>query len=127
MKNKQQKIIQRDLPEQDTGCWCQTVKMPTLYETRKTAQVFQDTANLASFSFFGKKKEEDEKDKEKPDYNLLKRYENRERDDLSNNIPGAIFTVQLDNSHPLAYGYANTYYTLKQDTRVFEFLKDECS
>ena len=67
---------------------------------------------------------EDEKDKDKPDYNLLKRYENRERDDLSNNIPGAIFTVQLDNSHPLAYGYANTYYTLKQDTRVFEFLKD---
>lgn len=67
---------------------------------------------------------EDEKDKDKPDYSLLKRYENRERDDLSNYIPGAIYTVQLDNSHPLAYGYADTYFTLKQDNRVFEFLKD---
>ncbi|MDB5249020.1 MAG: zinc carboxypeptidase [Segetibacter sp.] len=70
---------------------------------------------------------EDEKDKDKntkADYSLLKKYENRERDDLVNSIPGAIYKVELDNTHPLAFGYPKTYYTLKQDTRVYEFLKD---
>ena len=67
---------------------------------------------------------EDDKDKNKVDYALLKRYENRERDELSNNIPGAIYKVQLDNSHPLAFGYPDNYYTLKQDAKVFEYLKD---
>ena len=70
------------------------------------------------------KDDDKDKDKEKVDYNVLKRYENRERDDLSNNIPGAVYKVQLDNSHPLAFGYSDRYYTLKQETKVFEFLKD---
>jgi len=32
--------------------------------------------------------------------------------------------VELDNSHPLAFGYPDYYYTLKQDENVYEFLKD---
>jgi hypothetical protein len=65
----------------------------------------------------------DDKD-DKNDYSALKRFENRERDELKNSIPGAIYRVQLDNSHPLAFGYSDTYYTLKQDADVYEFLKD---
>ncbi len=66
------------------------------------------------------KKEEPKKD----DYNLLKKYENRERDYLVNSIPGSIFKVEMDNSHPLGFGYSDTYYTLKQDDNLYEFLKD---
>ena len=66
------------------------------------------------------KKEEPKKD----DYNLLKKYENRERDYLINSIPGSIFKVEIDNSHPLGFGYGDTYYTLKQDDNIYEFLKD---
>lgn len=62
--------------------------------------------------------------KDKNNYSALKKYENRERDDLANSIPGAIYKVQLDNTHPLAFGYPDTYYTLKQDANVYEFLKD---
>jgi hypothetical protein len=62
--------------------------------------------------------------KDKNNYSALKKYENRERDDLPNSIPGAIYKVQLDNTHPLAFGYPDTYYTLKQDANVYEFLKD---
>lgn len=62
--------------------------------------------------------------KDKNNYSALKKYENRERDDLVNSIPGAIYKVQLDNTHPLAFGYPDTYYTLKQDENVYEFLKD---
>lgn len=70
------------------------------------------------------KEDKDERKDIKDDYSLLKKFENRERDELKNSIPGAIFKVELDNSHPLAFGYSNTYYTLKRDTDVYEFLKD---
>ncbi|MCW3107721.1 MAG: family carboxypeptidase [Segetibacter sp.] len=71
----------------------------------------------------GKEDKDDKKDN-KDDYSALKRFENRERDELKNSIPGAIYKVQLDNSHPLAFGYGDTYYTLKQDPNAYEFLKD---
>jgi Zinc carboxypeptidase len=70
---------------------------------------------------------DEKKDKDEPkkdDYTLLKKYENRERDYLVNSIPGSIFKVELDNSHPLAFGYPDSYYTLKQDDNIYEFLKD---
>jgi hypothetical protein len=73
------------------------------------------------------KQDDDKKDGKKDsgsDYSFLRRYENRERDYLSNFSPGAIFKVELDNSHPLAFGYDATYFTLKQDDRIYEFFKD---
>ncbi len=57
-------------------------------------------------------------------YNLLKKYASRERDDIPNSIPGAIYRVELDSTHPLAFGYTAYYYTLKQNPEVFEFMKD---
>ena len=63
------------------------------------------------------------KTEDKSDYGSLKKYESRERDQLPESIPGAIYKVQLDNTHPLAFGYPDTYFTLKQDATVFEFLK----
>ncbi|HRI22858.1 MAG TPA: zinc carboxypeptidase, partial [Panacibacter sp.] len=58
------------------------------------------------------------------DYSKLKKYADRERDYLPSTIPGAIFRVELDNTHPLAFGYPDFYYTLKQDGTLYEFLKD---
>ena len=43
-------------------------------------------------------------------YENIKRYEDREKDNISNNIPGAIYKVSLDDSHPLAFGYPNFYF-----------------
>ena len=48
----------------------------------------------------------------------------RERDVIVNNIPGAIYKVELDNSHPLAFGYPDLYFTLKQNDNLYEFMKD---
>ncbi len=72
------------------------------------------------------KSSDDKKDdkKDKDDYDALHRYEDRERDFLPNFNPGSIYKVDLDNSHPLAFGYPGFYYTLKQDDNVYEFLKD---
>ncbi len=66
---------------------------------------------------------EEKKDEKAADYADLKKYENRERDQLSESLPGAIYKAELDNTHPLAFGYSNTYYTLKQNTTAFAFLK----
>lgn len=70
------------------------------------------------------KKDKDDKEDKKNDYTLLKKYDNRERDEITNNIAGAIFRVEMDNTHPLAFGYGDSYYTLKQDQTIYEFLKE---
>lgn len=69
-------------------------------------------------------KKDEKKDDKKDDYSMLKRYENRERDFIPGFNPGSIFKVELDNSHPLAFGYDSFYYTLKQDDNIYEFFKD---
>ncbi|HRH48386.1 MAG TPA: M14 family metallopeptidase [Panacibacter sp.] len=85
-------------------------------------------SQIAGLDFgFNLKKSDDEdssKSKSDTDYKSLKKYGDRERDDLRNAIPGAIFRVELDNTHPLAFGYPDFYYTLKQDNKLYDFLKD---
>lgn len=62
-------------------------------------------------------------DKKDP-YAKLQNFDCRERDQLSNNTPGAIFKVDLDNTHPLMFGYPKYYYTLKMDNSVYDFIKE---
>ncbi|MEO7925048.1 MAG: M14 family metallopeptidase [Chitinophagaceae bacterium] len=71
-----------------------------------------------------KKPEEADKKDDKTNYGALKNYEDRERAAVSGGTPGAIWKVELDNSHPLAFGYPDYYYTLKMDDNVYEFLKE---
>lgn len=82
-------------------------------------------AQLATMDWGFKLKSSDDSSKNKSsDYSLLKKYAQRERDYLPETIPGAIYKVELDNTHPLAFGYPDFYYTLKQDGKLYEFLKD---
>jgi hypothetical protein len=46
-------------------------------------------------------------------------YANQERDQISDNIIGAIYPCVIDNSNPMAFGY-NFYYTLRQGASVYE-------
>ena len=74
-----------------------------------------------------KKSDDDKKDDKKDDKDLygdLHRYENRERDVLPGTIPGAIYKVDIDETHPLAFGFNDLYFTLKLDDNIYEFLKD---
>jgi len=64
-------------------------------------------------------KEEKEQEKMK-----LQRYEDQERNYVSATIPGAIFKVDVDNSHPLAFGYPDHYFTLKNNESRFAYLND---
>ena len=80
-------------------------------------------AQLARQEWAIKTKKEDEDDS-KDIYSSLRKYEDRERDFIPNMTPGSIFRVELDNTHPLAFGYPGYYYTLKQDNNIYDFIKE---
>ncbi len=71
--------------------------------------------------------DDDKKDDKKDDKNLysdIKRFEDRERESIANFIPGSIYKVLLDDSHPLSFGYSGNYFLLKQNADLYEFMKE---
>ena len=53
------------------------------------------------------KKDDDKKDDDSLKlYERLKQYDNRERDYLPNTIPGAVYKLELDNTHPLGIWFS---------------------
>lgn len=83
-------------------------------------------AQLAKADWGIKLKKADEQDKKDSSskYSSLKNYEDRERGAVSGTTPGSIWKVTMDNTHPLAFGYPNYYFTLKQDDNIYEFIKE---
>jgi hypothetical protein len=76
-------------------------------------------AQLAGLDW-GLKARRDEAARVKAEADSLRRYADRERDALRNAIPGAIYRLTLDDTHPLAFGYGSTYFTLRQDAGIYE-------
>ncbi|MBK5273210.1 MAG: zinc carboxypeptidase, partial [Bacteroidia bacterium] len=89
-------------------------------------------AQLSKLDWTIKMKKSDDVDKKSAEegkegdttYSALKKYEDRDREPIANITAGSIYKVELDNSHPLAFGYPGYYYTLKQDDHIYEFMKD---
>lgn len=71
---------------------------------------------------FGLSRKENEADKE--DANNVVSYARSERERISNNITGAIFKTKVDNTHPLAFGYGDSYFTLKLGSSAYSYLKN---
>lgn len=53
---------------------------------------------------------------------LSKAYKEKDEDNTDDAIPGAIYKVDLDKSHPLTLGLGTFYYTLKTDDKIYELL-----
>jgi hypothetical protein len=81
-------------------------------------------AQLAKLDWGIKIKKTEDGDKKDSTYTVLKKYEDREREPLSNVSAGSIYKIEIDNTHPLGFGYPNYYYTLKQDPNIYEFIKE---
>jgi len=47
-------------------------------------------------------------------------FKDKDKDDYDYSIPGAIYSINLDASHPFAYGIGKTYYSLKTDRKIYE-------
>ena len=63
---------------------------------------------------------QESKEEEKLTLKDLVPYQDLERDYLKSSIPGAIYTVKIDKTHPLCYGFDNNFYILKQDDILLE-------
>ncbi|MBB6682684.1 zinc carboxypeptidase [Aequorivita sp. 609] len=66
---------------------------------------------------------DEEKEDEASDKNLIP-YDEREMESTKDMITGSIFKVKLDNTHPLAFGYDDTYYSMKLGNKSYKFLED---
>jgi hypothetical protein len=51
-------------------------------------------------------------------------FANREREAVSEETPGSIYKVSLDNTHPLAFGYDSTYMGLILGATDYQYLKE---
>ncbi len=51
-------------------------------------------------------------------------YGRSEREEIKDEITGAIFKTEVDNSQPLAYGYGDTYFSLKLGNDAYPYLKE---
>ena len=84
-------------------------------------------AQLIDKKGFAIKKKEDKKDdkadaKKVPE---LKIYEERDRDAIRSSIPGAIYKLNIDNTHPLGFGLANYYFSLKLSDDIYDYLGED--
>jgi len=89
----------------------------------------QATSSFVDKPDFGLKKKDgkpavptDKQAKAKVD--SLKVYGDREREAISDETPGSLYRVNLDQSHPLAFGYPNGYYALVQNAYDYDYLPD---
>jgi hypothetical protein len=78
--------------------------------------------SLKPYTSDDEKEKAEKKQKELSEQQALTRFEDAERKEISNFIGGAIYRVTLDNSHPLAFGLSNTYYSLKTNELRFGYL-----
>ena len=81
-------------------------------------------SSLKSFTDDAEQSIAEEDEKSRAEQRRFVRYEDRERDYMKDNTPGAIYKVKVDNSHPLAFGYPETYYTLKTSSSRVAYLED---
>ncbi|MBD2720976.1 M14 family metallopeptidase [Hymenobacter armeniacus] len=55
-------------------------------------------------------------------YRLLRRYGDSEREEAEEAVQGSVYRVQLDNTHPLAFGYGSNYFALIRNPLGYRFL-----
>jgi len=75
---------------------------------------------LAREDGFSIKSKEQEKDSSKS----VRPFDGSERERIKSAITGAIFKTKVDNTHPLAYGYDNNYFTLKLGDDSYDYLSN---
>lgn len=79
---------------------------------------------LKAYATEAEKTEAEKKEKEAREKNILAKYDEAERKQLSDGISGAIYKVTLDKSHPLAFGMKDFYYTLKTNELRYGYLQN---
>ena len=82
-----------------------------------------DYADLSRYKDDGEKKALGEIEEEIDERYRLLPYASQEREYMKEAVPGAVFRVKLDNTHPLAYGYGDSYFSLKTSSARYGLLE----
>lgn len=69
------------------------------------------------------KKGKSDTSKNNPD--LIRSYADRDHEAIRSNVPGAIYKVDMDNTHPLGFGLDKHYFTLKLNDILYNYLGDD--
>ncbi len=77
----------------------------------------------ADKKLFSVKLKEDKKDDKPANNTATRSYADRERSSVKTNVPGAIYRIDLDNTHPLGFGMDRSYFTLKLGDDVYDYLE----
>jgi hypothetical protein len=56
---------------------------------------------------------------------LIKLYADRDHEAIRSSVPGAIYKVDMDNTHPLGFGLDKYYFTLKLNDALYSYLGDD--
>lgn len=81
-----------------------------------------DYSSLSAYVNDDEKKAAENNDKERKEAARLVAFEDQEREFIKGYAPGAIYKVKMDETHPLAFGYGDTYYTLKTSSNKVAYL-----
>jgi len=81
-------------------------------------------ADKEGFSLKTKKTNENSDKKKKDQKDNLTPFEDRERENIANLIGGSIFKSTVDTSHPMAFGYDSTYFSLKLSGMAYHYLNE---
>ncbi|WP_256011017.1 M14 metallopeptidase family protein [Desertivirga xinjiangensis] len=104
----------RELPVEKLSAW--------INEGGKLIAMQNAISSLAGKRGFSIRLKEDKNLQDDQALKSITPYAQREREAVKSNIPGAIYKVDLDNTHPLAFGYPKFYYTIKLDDKIYQLL-----
>lgn len=82
----------------------------------------KDGFSLKRYADDKTKKAAGEKTDEEKEADALTPYADRGTKFDAYRIPGAIFKLKVDNSHPMGFGYPNHYFTIKRSTDRYAYL-----
>ncbi len=77
------------------------------------------------FSIKNVKEDKAKEDTTKNNPGLIKSYADRDHESIRSNVPGAIYKVDMDNSHPLGFGLSKYYFTLKLNDVLYNYLGED--
>ena len=72
---------------------------------------------------FDLKNNEQDQTEDSQSKTILTPYDQRESESVTNFITGSIYKISIDASHPLAFGYGDTYFSLKQGSTSYQFME----
>jgi len=82
-------------------------------------------AQLVDKKGFDIKRKEEKKDDKPEDKKLqaiINLYGEREKEAIRSTVPGAIYKINLDNTHPLGFGLPPYYFSLKLSDDIYDYL-----